>query len=40
MATLVWDAPGTRQFEAGVDRGVLYVLDTTGYGAGVAWSEG
>lgn len=38
MATLVWDAPGTRQFEAGVDRGVLYPLGTTGYEAGVAWS--
>lgn len=38
MATLVWDASGTRQFEAGVDRGVLYPLGTTGYEAGVAWS--
>ena len=38
MAKLVWDASGTRQFEAGVDRGVLYPLGTTGYEAGVAWS--
>lgn len=38
MTKLVWDAPGTRQFEAGVDRGVLYPLETTGYEAGVAWS--
>lgn len=38
MAKLVWDAPGTRQFETGVDRGVLYPLGTAGYEAGVAWS--
>ena len=34
MAKLVWDAVGTREFEYGVDRGVLY-LDTN---IGVAWN--
>lgn len=40
MARLVWDATGTRNFEAGVKNGVLYVKDpTTGnYGTGVAWN--
>lgn len=39
---LVWDQTGTRQYETGVDHGVLYVWDSTkqtpGYGDGVAWS--
>ena len=35
---LVWDAVGERRFEAGVDRGVLFVMDTNGYGNGVAWN--
>lgn len=34
MAKLSWGNPGTRLFEAGVDRGVLYV----GSSAGVAWN--
>jgi hypothetical protein len=29
MATLVWDQPGERIFQAGVDRGVLYLHDGT-----------
>lgn len=33
MAKLVWGADGTRTFEAGVDRGVLYLPGV----AGVAW---
>ena len=34
-----WDGVGEKKFEAGVDRGVLFVTDSTGaYGAGVAWS--
>ena len=36
---LHWDGVGEKQFEAGVDRGVLFVTDTTGaYGKGVAWN--
>jgi len=39
MALLVWDKVGERFYETGVDKGVLYVQDTTGaYGKGVAWS--
>lgn len=30
MSRIVWDAVGTRRFEAGVDRGVLYLEDNTG----------
>ena len=36
---LGWDGVGEKKFEAGVDRGVLFVTDNAGsYGAGVAWS--
>mgnify|MGYP003396764701 FL=1 len=38
MAKLVWHAAGTKQYELGVDRGVLYVKDSAGYGTGVAWN--
>ena len=39
MARLVWDADGTRFFEMGTDRGVLYKKTEAGtYGAGVAWN--
>lgn len=40
MAHLVWDAEGTRTYETGTDRGVLYPWDSTknGYGDGVAWN--
>src|SRR5690606_34065177 len=34
MAELSWDTPGERLYEAGVDRGVLYLED----GKGVAWN--
>jgi hypothetical protein len=34
MAALTWDAPGEKFFEAGVDRGVLYLENL----AGVPWS--
>ena len=36
---LHWDGVGEKQYEAGVDRGVLFVTDSTGaYGDGVAWN--
>jgi len=36
---LVWDEPGTRKFETGVDHGVLYIPDGSGaYTNGVAWN--
>lgn len=39
MSTLVWDKTGTRTYETGLDRGVLYVADDNGgFGTGVAWS--
>ena len=35
---LVWDADGTRQYETGVDKGVLFPMkDEGGYDKGVAW---
>src|SRR6516165_4660394 len=34
MATLTWDNIGTRSYEHGLDKGVLYLPD----GSGVAWS--
>ena len=34
-----WDGVGEKKFEAGVDRGMLYVTDNTGaYGVGVPWN--
>jgi hypothetical protein len=39
MTKLVWDAPGERKFETGVDRGVLYPSDGAGgYAVGVPWN--
>lgn len=40
MAVLVWDDPGNRKFEAGVDQGVLYPLNlgTNLYDTGYAWN--
>lgn len=39
MAQLTWDATGTRFYETGVDRGVLYLLNSQGaYANGVAWN--
>ena len=39
--SLVWDSVGTRTFESGIHKTVLFVADssqTCGYGTGVAWS--
>lgn len=39
MAALVWDATGQRNYEIGVDRGVLYVQKADGtYNTGVVWN--
>ena len=39
MAFLTWDGVGERLFETGVDRGVLFVMDSNGdYPTGVAWN--
>lgn len=40
MSKLVWDKTGERMYETGVDRGVLYPLNTTTkeYDSGVAWN--
>lgn len=39
MAILTWDTTGTKRYEAGVDKGVLYIPDATGvYTAGYAWN--
>ena len=39
MAEIVWDEAGAREFETGVDHGVLYEPDVTGeYTTGVAWN--
>lgn len=39
MTKLVWDAPGTRRYETGIDRGVLYIPDGSGaYTNGYAWN--
>ena len=38
MSKLTWDASGERLYETGVKQGVLYVMDSNGYGNGVAWN--
>lgn len=39
MTALVWDAVGSRYYETGVDRGVLYLPDEVGvYDTGFAWN--
>ena len=39
MTKLIWDAEGSRRFEMGTDRGVLYKKKTDGsYDIGVAWN--
>lgn len=38
MAMLEWDKIGEHLYEAGVDRGVLFVADGTTYKTGVAWN--
>lgn len=38
MARLQWDETGSKKFETGLDKGVLYVLGNSGsYGTGVSW---
>lgn len=39
MSRIVWDKTGEHFYETGVDRGVLYPMNTDGtYGMGVAWN--
>lgn len=39
MAVLTWDEVGKKQYETGVDKGVLYNIDEQGkYSKGVAWN--
>lgn len=39
MSKLTWDETGKREFETGVDHGVLYPIDDKGtYSKGVAWN--
>lgn len=38
MSMLEWDKVGEHLFEAGVDHGVLYKGEGTGYATGVAWN--
>ena len=39
MTRVIWDAAGERYYEAGVDRGVLYIPDAGGaYSNGYAWN--
>lgn len=35
---LKWDATGAKEYETGVDRGVLFVMNGSTYGEGEAWS--
>lgn len=38
MTTLVWDQVGEREFETGIDHGVLYIPTAGVYSNGVAWN--
>ena len=39
MTALTWDGSGTRLYETGVDKGVLYIPDVNGvYNTGFAWN--
>jgi hypothetical protein len=39
MSKIIWDAPGQRLYETGVDHGVLYLKSSQGtYPVGVAWN--
>ncbi|MCA9392561.1 hypothetical protein KC614_05200, partial [candidate division WWE3 bacterium] len=39
MTKIIWDAVGSRTYETGVDRGVLYTQNSSGqYVNGVAWN--
>lgn len=37
MARINWDVEGQKFYELGVSKGVLFVKDSEGYGAGVPW---
>lgn len=38
MAALEWDVSGSRYYETGIDKAVLYVKSGSSYGTGVAWN--
>jgi len=38
MSRLVWDNPGEREYETGVDRGVIYPITNGSYENGAAWN--
>lgn len=38
MAQFKWDQEGSRAYETGISKGVLYVMDGTTYGKGVVWN--
>ena len=38
MSTLVWDEDGTRQYETGTSKVVLFKKKDSGYGNGIAWN--
>ena len=38
MSRIVWDQSGERLYETGVDHGVLFPVDGTAYGKGIAWN--
>lgn len=38
MTALTWDQVGSRLYETGVSKAVLYVSDNNGYAKGVAWN--
>lgn len=38
MSKITWDAAGSRLYETGVSKGVLYVKNGDTYGKGVAWN--
>lgn len=38
MAALTWDGTGSRFYETGVEKGVLYKMSGSTYGTGVAWN--
>lgn len=38
MAKLTWDQVGEKLYETGVSQGVLYVMNGSTYGTGVAWN--
>ena len=38
MSKLIWDKTGERQYETGVDRGVLYLFKDGAYKNGVVWN--